>query len=135
MDPQKQVTDLQTVIESGRASGVWSIALAPPAMTALVQTALDKDVPIILNGTPEDYGLDGLEPGISFSTIDYYAEGRSAGEELGNCITERYDGTGKVLFAESAPGTAGKKEFETAVKEGLADTAPDAKIVSTFTVG
>jgi len=135
MDPQKQVTDLQTVIESGKAAGVWSIALAPAAMTALVQTALDKDVPIILNGTPEDYGLDRLEPGVSFSTIDYYAEGRSAGEELGNCITERYDGAGRVLFGESPAGTAGKKEFETAVKEGLAETAPDAKIVSTFTVG
>jgi ribose transport system substrate-binding protein len=134
MDPQKQVTDLQTVIESGKAAGVWSIALAPPAMTALVQTALDKDVPIILNGLPEDYGLDGLEPGVSFSTIDYYAEGRAAGEELGNCINERYDGEGQVLFAESAPGTAGKKEFETAVKDALSETAPDAKIVSTFTV-
>ena len=124
LDPQKQVTDLQTVIESGKAAGVWSIAIAPPAMTALVQTALDKDVPIILNGTPEDYGLDGLEPGVSFSTIDYEAEGQAAGEELGNCINERYDGAGKVLFGESAPGTAGKKEFETAVKDALADDRP-----------
>jgi ribose transport system substrate-binding protein len=134
MDPQKQVTDLQTVIESGKAAGVWSIALAPPAMSALVQTALDKNVPIILNGLPEDYGLDGLQPGVSFSTIDYATEGQAAGEELGNCINERYDGAGKVLFGESAPGTAGKEEFETAVKDALAATAPDAEIVSTFTI-
>ena len=134
LDAQKQVTDLQTVIESGKAAGVWSIAIAPPAMSALVQTALDKDVPIILNGTPEDYGLDGLEPGVSFSTIDYEAEGQAAGEELGNCINERYDGAGTVLFGESAPGTAGKEPFETAVKKALAETAPDAEIVSTFTV-
>ena len=92
LDPQKQVTDLLSMIESGRAAGVWSIAIAPPSMQALVQTALEKDVPIILNGTPEDYGLDGLEPGVSFSTIDYEAEGTAAGEELGNCINERYDG-------------------------------------------
>ena len=134
LDPQKQVTDLQTVIESGKAAGVWSIAIAPPSMAALVQTALEKKVPMILNGTPQDYGLDGLEPGVSFSTIDYKAEGQAAGEELGNCINERYDGAGKVIFAESAPGTAGKQEFETAAKDALSSTAPDAKIVSTITV-
>jgi len=134
LDPQKQVTDLQSVIETGAAAGVWSIAIAPPSMTALVQTALEKKVPIILNGTPADYGLDGLEPGVSFSTIDYQAEGQAAGEELGNCINEKYDGAGKVIFAESAPGTAGKEEFESAVKEALKATAPDAEIVSTITV-
>jgi ribose transport system substrate-binding protein len=134
LDPQKQVTDLQSVIETGKASGVWSIAIAPPSMQALVQTALEKKVPIILNGTPADYGLDGLEPGVSFSTIDYQAEGQAAGEELGNCINERFDGAGQVIFAESAPGTAGKEEFESAVKDALAATAPDAEIVSTITV-
>jgi ribose transport system substrate-binding protein len=134
LDPQKQVTDLQSVIESGRAAGVWSIAIAPPSMQALVQTALEKEVPIILNGTPQDYGLDGLQPGVSFSTIDYQAQGQAAGEELGNCINERYDGAGQVIFAESAPGTAGKEELEGAVKEALSATAPDAKIVSTITV-
>ncbi len=134
LDPQKQVTDLQSVIETGAADGVWSIAIAPPSMTALVQTALEKRVPIILNGTPEDYGLDGLQPGVSFSTIDYEAQGQAAGEELGNCINEKYDGKGQVLFAESAPGTAGKEQLETAVKEALAATAPDAEIVTTITV-
>ena len=77
------------VIESGAVAGAWAIAIAPPSMTALVQTALDKGVPLILNGTPEDYGQDGLVPGLSFSTIDYEAQGTAAGEELGNCINER----------------------------------------------
>ena len=27
LDPQKQVTDLQSVIESGRAAGAWAIAV------------------------------------------------------------------------------------------------------------
>ncbi|MDR7255121.1 ABC-type sugar transport system substrate-binding protein [Nocardioides sp. BE266] len=134
LDPQKQVTDLQASIESGSVAGAWTIAVAPPAMSALVQTALDKGVPMILNGVPEDYGLDGLQPGVSFSTIDYEAEGEAAGTELGNCINERYDGKSEVLFAESSPGTAGKEEFEGAVKKALAATAPDAKIVTTITV-
>jgi ribose transport system substrate-binding protein len=134
LDPQKQVTDLQTVIESGKAAGVWSIAIAPPSMSALVQTALDKGVPMILNGTPEEYGLDGLVPGVSFSTIDYAAQGKASGEELANCINERYDGKAKVLFAESAPGTAGKEALEGAVKDALAEGAPDAEIVTTISL-
>ena len=134
LDPQKQVTDLQAVIESGAVDGAWAIAIAPPSMTSLVQIALDKGVPLILNGTPEDYGQEGLVPGLSFSTIDYEAQGTAAGEELANCINERYDGKAEVLFAESAPGTAGKEELETAVKEALAAGAPDAEIVTTITV-
>ena len=134
LDAQKQVTDLQTSIESGSVAGAWTIAIAPPAMSALVQVARDKKVPMILNGTPEDYGLDGLVPGVSFSTIDYAAQGKASGEELGNCINERYGGKAEVLFAESAPGTAGKEELESAVKEALAATAPGAEIVSTISV-
>ena len=89
LDPQKQVTDLQTVIESGKVAGAWAIMIAPPTAAPMVQSALEKGVPLILNGTPEDYGLDGLEPGVSFSTIDYQAQGTAMGEELGNCINEK----------------------------------------------
>ncbi len=134
LDPAKQVTDLQAVIESGAVDGAWAISIAPPAMTSLVQIALDKGVPLILNGTPQEYGQDGLVPGLSFSTIDYVAQGTASGEELANCINERYDGKAEVLFAESAPGTAGKKELEDAVKAALAAGAPDAEIVTTITV-
>ena len=80
LDPQKQITDLQTVIESGKVAGAWAIMIAPPTAASLVQSALDKGVPLILNGTPEDYGLDGLEPGVSFSTIDYEAQGEAMGD-------------------------------------------------------
>jgi len=134
LDPQKQVTELQSVIETGRAAGAWAIAVQPSALAALVQTAVDKKVPMILNGVPADYGLAGLEPGLSFSTIDYVAQGKAIGEELGNCINEKLDGKAEVLFEENSPGTAGKKDLETAAKEALAATAPDAKIVSTVVV-
>ena len=134
MDPQKQVTDLTSVVETGAVAGAWAIMIAPPAASSLVQTALDKDVPLILNGTPADYGLDGLEPGISFSTIDYVAQGTAIGEELGNCINEKLDGKAQVLYGESAPGTAGKEELDKAVKAALAATAPDAEIVQTITI-
>ncbi|GAA4369113.1 sugar ABC transporter substrate-binding protein [Nocardioides caricicola] len=134
LDPQKQVTDLQTAIESGKADAVWAIMVAPEAAASLLPIAQEKGVPMVVNGTPEAYGMDGMQPGISFATIDYEAQGVAAGTELGNCINERYDGQAKVLFAESTPGTAGKEQYEGAVKETLAATAPDAEIVSTITV-
>jgi len=134
LDPQKQVTDLQTAIESGKADAVWAIMVAPEAAAALLPIAQEKGVPIVVNGTPEAYGMDGMQPGISFATIDYKAQGEAAGTELGNCINEKYDGKAQVLFAESTPGTAGKAEYEGAVKDTLAATAPDAEIVTTITV-
>ena len=134
LDPQKQVTDLQTAIESGKADAVWAIMVAPEAAASLIKVAQDKGVPMVVNGTPEAYGLDGMVPGITFATIDYQAEGEAAGTELGNCINERYDGQAKVLFGESSPGTAGKEEYEDAVKKSLAETAPDAEIVSNIVV-
>ena len=63
-------------------------------------------------------------PGLSFSTIDYEAQGTAAGEELANCINERYDGKAEVLFAESAPGTAGKEELRDAPSRRRSPPAP-----------
>jgi ABC-type sugar transport system substrate-binding protein len=134
LDPQKQITDLQAVIESGKAAGAWAIMIAPPTAAPLVQSALAKGVPLVLNGTPADYGLDGLEPGVSFSTIDYVAQGKAMGEELGNCINEKLDGKAEVIWGDSAPGTAGKEEQETAAMDALKETAPDAEIVAHITI-
>lgn len=133
LDPQKQVTDLQTAIETGKADAVWAIMIAPEAAASLIPVAQDKGVAMVVNGTPEAYGLDGMQAGVSFSTIDYAAEGEAAGTELGNCINEKYDGQADVLFVENVAGTAGKEEYEGAVKEALAATAPDAEIVTSIT--
>ncbi len=132
LDPQKQVTDLQSVIESGRVAGAWAIAVQPTSLAALVKTAQQKKVPLILNGTPADYGLSGLAPLTSFDSIDYVAQGTAIGQELGNCINEKLNGTAKVIFEQNAPGTAGKDPLESSAKAALAKTAPNAKIVSTI---
>ena len=134
LDPQKQVTDLQSVIESGRVAGAWSLALQPASMKQLVATAQEKGVPLILNGVPADYGLDGLEPGVSFSTIDYQAEGQAIGEELGNCINEKLDGKAEVIWGDAGPGTAGAEQLDKAAVDALKATAPDAEIVTHVTI-
>ena len=120
LDPQKQVTDLQSVVETGKAGGVWAIAIAPRRWHALVKTAQEKGVPLILNGTPEDYGLDGLSPASPSRRSTTWRRAQALGEELGNCINEKLDGKAEVIFEENAPGTAGKEELESAAKEALA---------------
>jgi ribose transport system substrate-binding protein len=134
LDPQKQVTDLQSVIETGRVAGAWVISVQPSSLSALVKTAQAKKVPLILNGTPADYGLAGLEPLVSFSTIDYKAQGTAIGTELGTCINEKLGGTAKVIFEENGPGTAGKEDLESSAKAALAATAPGAEIVATVVI-
>jgi ribose transport system substrate-binding protein len=134
LDPQKQVTDLQSVIRSGRVAGAWAIVIEPSSATALVKDAQQKKVPLILNGTPQEYGLTGLQPGLSFDTIDYAAQGKARGEEMGNCINAKLGGKAKVIYGQAGPGTAGKQVMETAEKDALAATAPGATIVSTVTI-
>ena len=52
MDPQKQITDLQSVIETGKADGVWAIMVAPETASALVKTAQEKGVPMLAQRRP-----------------------------------------------------------------------------------
>lgn len=134
LDSQKQVTDLQASVESGSAAGAWVITLAPDSMRSLVTIAGDKKVPMLISGSPSEYGLGGLTPGLSYSAIDYAGEGKDNGEQLAQCINERYDGKGKVLFMQSQPGTAGKEELESAFNAAFKAAAPNAEIVSTITV-
>jgi ABC-type sugar transport system substrate-binding protein len=134
LDPQKQVTDLKSVIETGKADAVWAIMVAPETASDVVKLAQDKQVPMLTNGVPEAYGLSGMVPGITFDTIDYETQGTAMGEELGKCINEKLDGKAQVIFEENAPGTAGKEELETAAKAALAATAPGAEIVTSVVV-
>lgn len=134
LDPQKQATDLTSVIGSGRVRGAWVIAVQPGALSSLVKTAQQKKVALLLNGTPEDYGLSGMQPGVTFDKIDYVAQGKAIGTELGNCINEKLGGNARVLFEANPAGTAGKQDLESSAKDALAATAPGAKIVSTVTV-
>jgi ribose transport system substrate-binding protein len=54
LDPQKQVTDLKSVIETGKAAGAWVIAIQPSALADLVKTAQQKKVAL----------LQGIDPNL-----------------------------------------------------------------------
>lgn len=134
LDPSKQVQQVQQVLESGQAGALWIIAIAPASMAGVLKTAQEKGVPVLINGVPADYGMTGEQKGITFDTIDYAAGGTAVGEQLGKCITEKLGGNAQVIVGESAPGTAGKKEYDDAVLAALSKAAPNAKVVQNWTI-
>lgn len=134
LDAQKQITDLQSVVESHRADAVWAIMVQPSSAKALVKTAQSAHIPMLLNGVPSDYGLSSGATGVTFDTIDYKAVGQAVGENLGKCINEKLGGKATVIMEANSPGTAGKADIENTAKSALTATAPGAKIVSTVVV-
>lgn len=134
-DATKQTQQLDEVIGSGRAGAAWVIAVAPPSMSGVIKAAQAKKVPILVNGRPDEYGFSGPQPGITFDYIDYKAAGTALGQQMGQCLKAKHGGTGKVLFAVSTPGQAGKAEFEAAATSALKTTAPGATIVQSIPVG
>lgn len=129
-DPPTQAQQLAQVIETGRVTGAWTIAIAPAALHGVVESAIAKGVPMVVSGRPADYGFEGQQPGIAFSDIDYQAYGSAIGKELGTCIAERFNGEGRVLFFGSTAATAMAKVTDDFGKAGLAETAPNAQIVA-----
>ena len=96
-------------------------------------TAQSKGIPILINGTPQEYGFSGPRPGVTFDAIDYRAQGRGVGDQLGTCITSKLGGNAKVFFATETDDQAGKKEKEGAALAALKAAAPTATVVSTIT--
>lgn len=130
LDPNKQATDLNAVVNSGVAGALWIIAVQPSSLSQALQTAQQKGIPVLTNGVPSDYGFGGPQPGITFDTIDYKQFGTNLGHQLGACINSKLGGNAQVLYASSTAGTAGKADIDSSAIAALAAAAPKAKIVS-----
>jgi ABC-type sugar transport system substrate-binding protein len=130
MDGQQQAQQLSIVVASGTAGALWIIAISPSSLTQVLRDAQAKGIPVVTNGAPKDYGFDGPQPGITFSTIDYGKYGQNAGTALGNCITEKLGGEAAVVWGKPVVGASGKEEMEKAQLAALQAAAPKAKIVS-----
>ena len=130
-DPTKQAQQLNELITTGRTSAAWVISVNPGAMKDVVDQAQAKEVVLVLNGVPEDYGYSGMQAGVTFARINYEKFGGTVGELLGQCVNEKLGGSAKVIFLQSAEGTAGKQEIEESMQGKLAELAPGAEIVAT----
>ena len=130
-DAPTQAQQLNELISSGKTNAAWVISVNPGAMKAVLELAQQKKVPLVLNGVPADYGLSGMQAGLTFARINYEAFGGAVGDLLGQCVKDKLGGNAKVIFMQSTEGTAGKKEEEDAMLAKLAAQAPGAKIVAT----
>ena len=129
-DAATQAQQLNELISSGKTQAAWVISVNPGAMKSVVETAKQKKAVLVLNGVPEDYGLSGMQPGVTFARINYEAFGGAVGDLLGQCVNAKLGGKAKVIFMQAAEGTAGKKEEEDAMTARLAAVAPGATIVA-----
>ena len=130
-DAPTQAQQLNELITSGKTNAAWVISVNPGSMKAVVELAQQKKVPLVLNGVPADYGLSGMQVGVTFARINDEAFGGVVGDLLGQCVNAKLGGNAKVIFMQSAEGTAGKKELEDAMMAKLTAAAPGAKIVAT----
>jgi ABC-type sugar transport system substrate-binding protein len=130
-DAAAQAQQLNELIGSGRINGAWVIAVNPGSMKAVVEAAQQKKVVLVLNGVPEDYGLSGMQTGVTFARINYEEFGGAVGQSLGECINAKLGGKAKVIFLQQAEGTAGKKAVEDNMQSKLKAAAPGAEIVAT----
>lgn len=133
-DPPTQAQQLNELISTGRTQAAWVIAVNPGSMKEVLTLAQEKKVVLVLNGVPEDYGLSGMQAGLTFARINYEKFGGTTGELLGQCINAKLGGTAKVIFLQSAEGTAGKAEIEGNMEAKLMELAPNAEIVATAIV-
>src|SRR5205823_6616318 len=101
-----QTTELNTVINTGVAGALWILAVDQGSLGPVLRAAQAKGVPALVNGVPADYGFSGLQPGITFDSIDYKAAGTALGRQLGACINSKLGGQAQVLFTEAPTGTA-----------------------------
>lgn len=128
-DSATQIQQIDSWVQNGQVQGVWLLALDTAAMKQVLQTAESKGVVMVANGTPAQYGLSGLQPGLSFDNIDYNAYGSDVGTSLGQCLNSRFGGAGQVIILTPTPGEAEATAvgpFTTA----LAATDPKAQIVA-----
>lgn len=130
-DPSTQLQQLQQWIDLGQVDAIWVIPAAAEAVASALTSAQEKGIVVIASGTPEDYGFDGLQAGITFTNVDNADYGSKLGGLAADCINERLDGAGSIIYLQSASGQQSGGQINDAVKDAITSGAPDATIVNT----
>ncbi|MEO8262948.1 MAG: substrate-binding domain-containing protein, partial [Pseudolysinimonas sp.] len=104
---------------------------AAEAVTSALVAAQAKGIVVIASGVPADYGFDGPQAGITFTNVDNADYGSKLGGLVADCINERLDGAGNIIYLQSPLGAQSSDEINEAVKAAIADGAPDSTIVNT----
>ena len=135
MDPQKQVTDLTTAVESGSVDGAWAIMIAPPAAASAGADGSGQGrAPDPQRHARPTTASTASSPASRSPPSTTPPRARPWARSSATASTRSSTARRRSSTARAQPGTAGKEEQDKAIKEALAATAPDAEIVSTITI-
>ena len=129
-DPSTQLQQIQQWVQLDQVDAIWVVPQAPDAIASAIKDALAKGIVVIASGVPSDYGLEEGTAGISFSNTDNVDYGTKIGELTAQCITERLDGAGQIIFLKSPTGAQSTAEINDAIAAAVAKGAPDAEFVN-----
>ncbi len=129
-DPSTQLQQIQQWVKLDQVDAIWVIPQSAEAISSAIQEALDAGIVVVASGVPADYGLEEGAAGISFSNVDNEAYGTQIGELTAQCVTERLDGKGQIIFLQSPSGAQSTAAINDSIKAAVADGAPDAEFVN-----
>lgn len=130
-DPSTQLEQLNGWIQLEQVDAIWVIPVAGPAIQSALVAAQEKGIVVIAAGVPADYGFDGPQAGITFANVDNEDYGAKLGGLAADCINERLDGKGNIIYMASPSGAQSSDLINEAVKAAIADGAPDSTFVNT----
>ncbi|SDG60266.1 sugar ABC transporter substrate-binding protein [Microbacterium pygmaeum] len=129
-DPSTQLQQIQQWVQLDQVDAIWVIPQSAEAVASAIQQAVDKGIVVLASGVPADYGMDEGAAGISFSNTDNVDYGTQIGDLTAQCITERLDGRGQIIFMQSPSGAQSTEEINDSIKAAVEAGAPDATFVN-----
>jgi len=129
-DPSTQLQQIQQWVQLDQVDAIWVIPVAGETIASALKEAQSKGIVIVASGVPSDYGFEEGEPGITFTNIDNEEYGTQIGNLTAECITERFDGAGKIIYLQSPSGQQSSAQVNDAIKAAVESGAPDAEFVN-----
>jgi len=118
-DATKQVQQITQGIDNHSYKAAWIVPVAAQAMTPVIESAQRAKVPLVLQASPEDFGLKGEQPGVVFMSPDFAAFGKAIGEAALKCIDSKAVANPEALLLKLNDTTAGSGDIAAGVNTGL----------------
>lgn len=129
-DPNTQLQQIQQWVDLDQVDAIWVIPVAGEVIKDVLLQATAKGIVVVASGLPSDYGLEEGEPGITFSNVDNEEYGGSIAQLTVDCIAERFDGAGQIIYLQSPSGQQSSQEINDSIKATIEGDSPDSVFVN-----
>ncbi|MFJ6084966.1 sugar ABC transporter substrate-binding protein [Streptomyces sp. NPDC092369] len=121
LNVQTQVTQLQQWISLKQVDTIIVIPASPESVAALIPQAQRAGIGLIIKASPQDVGVPGPLPGVSFDVTDNGKYGAAIGDLLKQCIDSRLGGAaGQVVYLKDPRGQTSDVRTDKAVQATVA---------------